>query len=631
MKKTLLYSTIVASVLFGGMNLQAATSQSPMQAPGDSQDYIIFGYCEDYGKYFGPDLAGIKVQTAIEIPEEQAQILAGNSITGLRIAFGPSSVQDVNIFLAYELEDDVVPFNSQVSHLSVTEGWNQVTLETPYEIEGKRFFIGYWLTTANSKDYPVIADGIPPTHHYGDYINNGKGWTNKGDFYGNMCIEAIIEGDNLPQNDVKASSLSVSDYVKTDSPFSLSVKLTNKGAKAVESVEAGCFINNVKAEGITYKLVPESINPGYSGNLVISGVTCDTEMLDVPVSVVITKVNGEDDFTPDNNTASSSFSALEVLYEPTMVVEEGTGTWCKWCVRGIVAFSDMKEKYGDSFIGIAIHHNDAMTLLDTPYNLFIRKQVVQFPGGVINRRFKTQMYPEEIEDYYLSIMETPSIAEITIDSAEYDGWDAENISVTTTSHFAIDAENNPYRIAFAITENGIGPYLQQNAYAGGKAGEMDGWENLDEYVETIFNDVQVGLSDPYGDAGSLPAQITKQTDYTYSTSLSTSFVKNLENCEVIALIINTKTSAIENACKITPTNIGEAGIETAETQKIALKSVNGGIQISGNYKECKVYGIDGSNVKTVYGEASVSLPNGIFIVKVTGSNNSTVTKKIIVR
>ena len=38
-----------------------------------------------------------------------------------------------------------------------------------------------------------------------------------------------------------------------------------------------------------------------------------------------------------------------------VVAEELTGTWCGWCIRGIVTFEEMKAKYPDTFIAIAVH------------------------------------------------------------------------------------------------------------------------------------------------------------------------------------------------------------------------------------------------------------------------------------
>ena len=43
-------------------------------------------------------------------------------------------------------------------------------------------------------------------------------------------------------------------------------------------------------------------------------------------------------------------------YDRVTVVEEGTGTWCGWCVRGIVALEYMRENYPDKFIGIGVHY-----------------------------------------------------------------------------------------------------------------------------------------------------------------------------------------------------------------------------------------------------------------------------------
>ena len=70
-------------------------------------------------------------------------------------------------------------------------------------------------------------------------------------------------------------------------------------------------------------------------------------------------------------------------------MEEGTGTWCGWCPRGIVAFRYMAEKYPETFIGIAVHKSDN---LET--NTYSYLKFNGYPSCYVNRNLRNSTSPE---------------------------------------------------------------------------------------------------------------------------------------------------------------------------------------------------------------------------------------------
>ena len=66
-------------------------------------------------------------------------------------------------------------------------------------------------------------------------------------------------------------------------------------------------------------------------------------------------------FTVCNGDTARTTHDVTAFYHK-IVAEEGTGTWCGYCVRGIVALEEMNKKYPDNFIGIAIHSGDPMAV-----------------------------------------------------------------------------------------------------------------------------------------------------------------------------------------------------------------------------------------------------------------------------
>ena len=77
-----------------------------------------------------------------------------------------------------------------------------------------------------------------------------------------------------------------------------------------------------------------------------------------------------DEAQPLKTACSASYvniTRAESFYTRRMVVEEGTGAWCGWCVKGIVGLRYMNATYPDQFIGIAVHNGDMYTVNN--YNL----------------------------------------------------------------------------------------------------------------------------------------------------------------------------------------------------------------------------------------------------------------------
>lgn len=233
-------------------------------------------------------------------------------------------------------------------------------------------------------------------------------------------------------------------------------------------------------------------------------------------------------------------------YRRMMVAEEGTGTWCKWCVRGIFAFETLKETYPDRFIGIAVHESDPMAVAG-----YTAKGTGN-PRAVLNRD-GSEMDPIDLDDAIsLHLGDIPSVAV----RAEY-SVSEDHINVQARLMPKEETVGQTWRAAFVVLEDDVHVtdvrgYDQKNAYAGGGEGPMGGFENLPEVIpaeQMWYQDVARGIfPDMRGLVKAFPDHLYSGEealcDYTFAIPAS---VINLDKIRIAVLILD-DFQKIVNAC-----------------------------------------------------------------------------------
>ena len=595
----------------------------------DDEAYLVFGYCDGLYTGLGTGASGVALQAAIEIPEQTAQMWEGNTLTKVRIGYGQATVRNITFFITEDLNGD--PIYTQSCIITKQNGWNEYTLNTPFEITGKKFYVGYKLTTRAASDYPIGIDGVPTTSQLGDYIAIGNNWDHIGASYGNISLQVVIEGENLPTNDIAVASVSAPALVILNNEFSLTAGLSNTGANKITSVTGSVTVGENKYENIVLPLPKNGIAPGENVQVNISGLVCTSVGTDIPVTLSVETVNGVEDTMTANNQATINISCIENGFSRNIVVEEWTGTWCGWCVRGLVGMAYMHEKYGnDGFIGIGVHGGDQMET--ATYAPFLNKYAEGFPGCIMNRTIDFDPSAESLEANFLQARQLPAFANVEL-GAYYTG-DAivpEFIQVNADVEFAVASQNSNYKLAFVIIENNVGPYPQTNYYSGGSYGQMDGWENKGSKVNTIFNEVARDIFDCNGINGSLPTVTEVGTKYNYVTEIATTNVKDITNCEIVAFVLNATSGEILNAARVAPEY--RDSLDSAadvEYNNISVSATDGGFVVNGNAAGCTVYSIDGKEIISTTA-TNVHVAPGLYIVKVVGTDNDIVTKKVNVK
>lgn len=238
-----------------------------------------------------------------------------------------------------------------------------------------------------------------------------------------------------------------------------------------------------------------------------------------------------------------------------MAIEESTGTWCGYCVGGIVAMENAKGKYPDQALCVAIHcGQDGMAIsgYDIPGS--------GNPRMVLNRD-RESFGPAELEDRIKLCLD--DVPEVSVEAE----WtiSGDNAIVDTMLLPGLGSVDR-YNLAFVLVENDVHvpdghAYSQHNYYSGGSLGEMGGFENLPDPVPAAqmwYQDVARGIFPSYKGINlfaETPLRTGEKSGCLYSFSLPENVLVH-DNLEMIVLAINPSTLKVVNCCKAAKAGTG---------------------------------------------------------------------------
>lgn len=542
---------------------------------------MYYGYCQEprvlttagAGRNFG----------AIKLEAAQTMQYQGNKVTAIGVVTGRNTndeknhIKDVTVFLTRSLDEEPL-FVATGQYTAEPGGWNYIDLGGEFLLDGETdFYIGYWFDAPVDDDLGLIFDGGYPWPGLGNLIASGDDlstaeWgeapSSLEDNVGALCIRAKVEGSNLPHDKLDISMKWLPTFVKKGEPFESKINVWNTGLNEISSIDVELKIAD---EEVQHRTVTFESPLSYQGGntFTIPDFVCNTEGNNIPYTLSLTNINGSRENLSVTGSISSTFLCLKEGegYRRNLLLEEGTGTWCGYCPQGIVGIDYMKEKYADgTFIPVAMHlsNGDAPDPFDV-LGLFaenpeeycynpMKDHIFFAPSSYMNREYNGNASiftaASGIEEAYLARIDNPAFASISAEAFWLTG-DKRRLNVKTKVSFAASEENTNYKIGYIVTEDHVGPEFQTNNYADGACGEMGGWENKESHVLWYYDDVARNCSKPYGLENSIPTSIEKGKTYDFETTVELSDVDNVDNCHIIAIVVNENTEVVENAAYIT--------------------------------------------------------------------------------
>lgn len=607
--------------------------EAPARAEGETP-FMYFTYAGDVQNAYALNSKPKYVYLMFEIPQSDAAQIAGCKITGVRYTAGTSEggnslVKKIEVFATDDLTKlpEFTTAYANLTEFSTTD----VTLDTPYEVKGdKAVYVGYRIKYV--KDSYYIPTDDTPTDANTCLVGTAASKTAipefaaYGDQIGALCLAARLEGDNLPKNKAAITELSMKGYFEPGQNVGYYLNIRNNGSNDIESVKVRTKLLSGEDVESTYPfdtpLAASTSGTIYIGGIPNSGLSKSTSDK-LKLTSTLVEVNGVAVESP--SMAEGEFMSYEGAFKRTVVVEEGTGTWCGWCPRGIVMMEYFTQAHPD-WIRIAVHSENATNEDGTPnpaavmnvpaYNGFLQKYIPGFPGAYANREIEVLVNGADAASYQPlvdNIQNVPTYCDLELSAVVTE--DKQNIDITAKAKFALDSREK-HLMSFVVVEDGLGPFLQTNYFSGSSA-DMGGWQDKGGKVPTVYNDVPRAIKNYPGLQNALPAKVEKDGEYEYKTTMSLGGA-NPECYRVVGMITNQKTGVIVNARQF---SVGGSGIEetVAENSNVDIRVINGEIVVTGA-TNVAVYTLDGRRVGTT------GLGSGIYIVNADG-----VSKKLMIK
>ena len=542
--------------------------------------------------------------TAIYIAPSNT-VISGKTIKAIRFYLrDKANTNNVKIWISKSLPDDIsnADYVQNVDQASLNGGdeaedrqgmVNDVELTTPYVVGSDGVYIGYALTITDASDgttkFPVVTfDGQEANSLFVRTAATTEKWSDLAEEgFGKLALKILIEG-KFSENSASPNTMQDLVLVKNGTGKSKLV-LFNEGCAGINSIDYTITTDGVAGAEQHLDIDPPVKTMGAQCTINLP-VAADAKIGVTEKTITITKVNGKANES-ENKSATFKLTTVDKQVNRSVVVEENTGTGCGWCPRGWAGMKKMRDKFGENFVGIAIHqYNDTDPMYCQNY------AKINFGGAPtckIDRNETIDPFYGSEEDICVDFKE--ALARIATVGVSVTGkLNADNTAVTATATIE-PLVSGTYEIAYALIGDGLtgtaSVWKQMNSYYQYVAANVDndpylslfckGGKYSSTKVTLVYDDVMLASSynlDNANEAKIDPLQEGKVVTNTYTLTLPTKTVlkeaiekAGYDKLAVIAMIIR-KDGKIENAAKFYLSN-DPAGVEGISENKNELKEV----------------------------------------------------------
>ncbi|MBO4964819.1 MAG: hypothetical protein J6C81_00965 [Muribaculaceae bacterium] len=455
-----------------------------------------------------------------------------------------------------------------------------ITFDEPATIPAEGLYVGYTLDVTEitaSRAYPVLyVTGTTPGSMFLRTTSRAD-WLDQAERSDRMSTMVVTLDADLPQN---GASLTLADnyQVKGGTTGNVAVTVANHGLTAINSIGYKYQSDETEGEGTVNPDTPIGTLFGQSAIVNIPVKGGDTYG-DTPLKITLTEINGEKNTDPISEGTSTMSVLPEVpVYRP--LVEEYSGLWCMGCPAGYVALEEGRDQFGEDFVALAYHYNDAMVT-----GVLFPNQVSSFPTVWMDR--KEDINAATTLDVWKEYKENSTDIDVQCD-IEWTDNTRSNLKatdkVTSMKH-----QKGHFRICYALVADGLSNpnWGQANNFSGALLGGKY-WDLFTKgggYVYGLtFNCIVCLLPEPHGFENSLPAELEQFEQYTHSYTFDVNSARmaggvqpcsDKDNLRVVAIVVNGDNRQSLNSVSSKKSSEAQisSGVETikGETEVIMTK------------------------------------------------------------
>jgi len=526
-------------------------------------DGVFIGYADGV---IGSTLMGISasnatISEATFITPGQLSLLEKYQITAINAGI-PVDATDLPDSLTVWVREGRGTANIASGKGVTKNGWNLIRLDSAINIKDyveKGIWIGFSFKQASKKNIIAFADN-PNKYTNCGWMGRNNTWYDKSSDKGILPIEAYVEGADLPQHNLTiVEAVATPDIVKLGEDIKFKVSVRNNANVTAQKPIIKYNIGDGAITG-SYTIDQDIVYRQKATITFAVPSTAITEDRVLTAKLSLEWADGAVDEYLADNEASVTINLLEKVFYSTMLVEEATGAWCGWCVRGIVGLRSMREKYPERFIGIGVHNGDDYVV--SAYNSWMSGQIKGYPSALINRN--GEVYDPNFNEMETALKALSQVSEggISVNATLKNG----KITFNSTTSFCKNISDKAYKVAYVVVEDKL-PITQTNYYSGGAYGEMGGFETMGKSANVNIDDVARGVyPSAAGTKIDIPAEIVKYAEYTHSLEATMPTYANLANVFVVAILLDGTTGQVVNAAK------GELTVDTDIQQVIGQKA-----------------------------------------------------------
>ena len=392
-----------------------------------------------------------------------------------------------------------------------------------------------------------------------NYTDNGSGII--GAAIGNVKV-FNAEANDIAITAVTPVAGASNDYFLTGSNVTFAGTMLNNSPSAISSFQASYSVAGGTPVTQTFTA---SVAAFGTYNFTFSTPYSVPSVGNQPVQVWVTEA-GDPELS--NDTMNTAINGVSFMPTKRLMFEEPTGSWCGYCVRGIVFMDSLWRLYPDNVSVVSVHDYNGYDLmaqentLTQHYDSYMSSMISGFPSIVVDRSVVDD--PSNALVDYTAMNGNFGFANMTVSC----NFTPTAITASASVTPALDLSGD-YRLELVLTEDNVhstlSAYAQHNYYSstnpGGSAGTLygSGYNFVDSlpvipassmYYKFVDRYTVPDLStSPNGVAGSLPSSMTAGTAYNYTfTSVTPQAAGadgpawNVNNMRAVVMLIDNNPS-----------------------------------------------------------------------------------------